>query len=210
MPTKYIKLYNDNPDPRQISKIVDCLRNQGIVIYPTDTLYAMGCDIHSHKAVNRLSQIKNTKTQQANFSIICENISQLATYVRPMEKSTFKLINKALPGPFTFILNANKNIPRVLDTPRKTIGIRIPDNPIILAIVQGLGNPLITTSVINESEDIEYGTDPAFIYEKFRDRVDIVIDGGMGDFAPSTVVDCTDESEPVIRRQGKGNLSLFQ
>jgi tRNA threonylcarbamoyl adenosine modification protein (Sua5/YciO/YrdC/YwlC family) len=185
-----LKIYPENPNPRDIRKVVDVLRDGGIIIYPTDTVYGMGCDITNAKAVEKVARFKNVSVEKSNFSFICCD-------------QTFKLLKKYLPGPFTFILNANSNVPRYFKGKKKTVGIRIPDNSIIIEIVRELGNPIMSTSIHDDDEIIEYSTDPELIHERFEDIADIVIDGGYGDNVPSTIVDCTDDL-PVVIRQGKG------
>lgn len=204
-----IKLYEENPNPKQIRTIIECLKDGGTIIYPTDTIYGMGCDIFKQKAVEKIAQIKGIRADKANFSIICHDLSHISDYTKPFETTIYKLLKKALPGPFTFILNANNNIPKLFQNNKKTIGIRIPDNNIILSIVRELGNPILTTSILDEDNIIEYTTDPELIYEKYEKLVDIVIDGGYGDNNPSTVVDCTDVENIHIIRQGKGNISEY-
>jgi tRNA threonylcarbamoyl adenosine modification protein (Sua5/YciO/YrdC/YwlC family) len=201
-----IKIYPENPNYRQISKIIEILEKGGIIIYPTDSVYGMGCDIHNRKAVDKIARIKGIKSDKANFSIICHSLSQLSDYTRPISNVVFKLMKKNLPGPFTFILKANNKVPDIFQSNKKTVGIRIPNNNIVLEIVKEFGSPLLTTSVHDEDEIIEYTTDPELIHENFGEVVDVVIDGGYGQNVPSTVVDCTEE-EPVIIRQGIGVLS---
>jgi tRNA threonylcarbamoyl adenosine modification protein (Sua5/YciO/YrdC/YwlC family) len=196
-----IKIYPENPNPKEIEKVVNVLRDGGIVIYPTDTVYAMGCDIFNQKAAEKMAQIKGKRLDKAEFSFIFSDLSHLSDFTMQINTETFKLLKKNLPGPFTFILPANKNVPRVLKEKRKTIGIRVPDNPIILEIVRQLGNPLITTSIHDEDEVIEYTTDPELIHEKYGKIIDQVIDGGFGNNVASTVIDCTGE-EPFIIREG--------
>lgn len=200
-----IKLYPENPNPREIKTVVECLRDGGVIIYPTDTVYTIGCDIYKPKAVERVAAIKGLKADKANFSIVCNDLSNLADYTKPFNTEIYKLMRKALPGPFTFILNANSNVPRLFQNRKKTIGIRVPDNSIIRTIVQELGNPLISTSIHDEDEILEYSTDPELIYEKYIHMVDLIIDGGYGGNIPSTVVDCTNDEIEVVR-QGKGIL----
>lgn len=200
-----IKIYPENPNPKQIEKVVSILNAGGIIVYPTDSVYGMGCDIHNHKTVERIAKIRGIKPDKAKFSIICHDLSQISTYSKPIDNRIFKLIKKNLPGPFTFILNANSKVPAVFLSNKKTIGIRIPDNQIILEIVKEFGGPILTTSVHDEDEIIEYTTDPELIHEKLGELVDLVIDGGYGQNVASTVVDCTD-TEPVILRQGIGEL----
>ncbi|MGF1586356.1 MAG: L-threonylcarbamoyladenylate synthase [Bacteroidales bacterium] len=202
-----LRIHPDNPDNRSIQKIVDILHGGGLVIYPTDTVYGLGCDIFNNKAVEKVSRIKGLKPKDADFSFICHDFSHLSDYTRSIGNSNFKLIKKNLPGPFTFILPASSNVPKMFKNKKKTVGIRIPDNNIILEIVRVFGQPILTTSIHDDDEVIEYTTDPELIHEKFQHLVDAVIDGGYGQNIPSTVVDCTDQ-EPVIIRQGLGELKL--
>ena len=204
-----IKLYEENPNPKQIQTVIECLKDGGTIIYPTDTVYGMGCDIFKQKAVEKIAQIKGVRADKTNFSMICHDLSHISDYTKPFETPIYKLLKKSLPGPYTFILNANNNIPKLFQNNKKTIGIRIPNNNIILTIVRELGNPILTTSILDEDEVIEYTTDPELIYEKYESKVDIVIDGGYGDNEPSTVVDCTDVDNIHIIRQGKGDLSEY-
>ncbi|MFO8068321.1 MAG: L-threonylcarbamoyladenylate synthase [Bacteroidales bacterium] len=203
-----VKIYPENPNPRQIKNVVDCLRDGGIIIYPTDTVYAIGCDIYNPKAVAKVAAIKSTKVEKANFSFICYDLSHISDYTKPFSTSIYKLMKKALPGPFTFILNANNNVPKIFQSRKKTIGIRIPDNSISREIVLELGNPIMSTSVYDDDEIIEYTTDPELIHEKYESLVDIVIDGGFGDNEASTVVDCTKDEIEIIR-QGKGIIEGY-
>lgn len=203
----YVKLYNENPNSREIRKVVDILRNGGLIIYPTDTVYGIGCDITNQKAVEKVAKFKGVKIEKNNFSFICSDFSHLSDYTKPIQNSTFKLIKKNLPGPFTFILEANNKVPKYFKGKKKTVGIRIPDNNIIREIVAELGNPILSTSIHDEDEILEYTTDPELIYEKYCDFADVVIDGGFGELIPSTIVDCTlDEIEVV--REGKGELNF--
>lgn len=199
-----IKLFEDNPNRRDILKVVDSLRDGGVIIYPTDTVYAMGCDINNVKAVQRVAQFKGVKPEKANFSMICRDLSNIAAYAK-VNNDIFKVMKRNLPGPFTFILPATNKLPNVLMNRRKTIGIRIPDNYIVHAIVEELGNPLLTTSLHDEDEIVEYMTDPELIHEKYEKIVDMVIDGGFGHNVASTVVDCTEDEAEVIR-QGIGEI----
>jgi tRNA threonylcarbamoyl adenosine modification protein (Sua5/YciO/YrdC/YwlC family) len=196
-----IKIYPQNPNTREIEKVLDVLNRGGVIIFPTDTVYGIGCDIYQHKAVERVAQIKGIKLEKADFSFIFSDLSHLAEYTTGVSNPIFKLMKKNLPGPFTFILSASHNIPRIFKGKKKTIGIRVPDNPIILEIVKKLGHPMLTTSVHDEDEIIEYTTDPELIHEKFGNLVDLVIDGGFGHLTPSTVIDCTGD-EPEILREG--------
>ena len=197
------KLYDTNPNARDISAIVEVLKSGGVIIYPTDTVYGIGCDIHNHKAVEKVARIKNIKLEKANFSIICYDLSHLSDYARQVDNVTFKLMKRILPGPYTFILNASSKVPRIFTDKKKTIGIRVPNNNIILEIVRELGNPVLTTSVFGENDLLEEITDPELIHEKFIDLVDLVIDGGFGGTILSTIIDCTG-NEPIIIREGAG------
>ncbi|PKV51634.1 translation factor SUA5 [Aquimarina sp. MAR_2010_214] len=204
---EFIKLYNENPNPREIQQVVNCLRNGGLVIYPTDTVYGLGCDITNNRALERIAQIKGVKLAKANFSFICKDLSNLSDYVRQIDNSTFKLLKRSLPGPYTFILPGSNNLPTVFKK-RKTVGIRVPDNNICTAIVEELGNPIVSTSIYDEDEVIEYTTDPELILEKWDNLVDMVIDGGYGDNMPSTVIDLT-SGEPILLREGKGSIDII-
>jgi len=177
----------------------------GIIICPTDTVYGLGCDIFKSKAVERIAQIKGIKAEKANFSFICHDLSQLSDFSKPISNEVFKMMRKNLPGPFTFILDASNNVPKLIQSKKKTVGIRIPDNSIPVEIVRELGHPIMSTSIHDEDEIIEYTTDPELIYDKYKNLVDIVIDGGYGDNEASTVIDCTGV-EPLIVREGKGIL----
>ena len=198
-----IKLYNDNPNPKAILSVVDTLRNGGIVIFPTDTVYSMGCDAFNVKTVEQICKIKGINVDKAQLSILCYDLSDISEYAK-VDNNTFKLMKRNLPGAFTFILNCTSALPRLYKN-RKTIGVRVPDNNIIRAIIQALGQPIMSTSIKDEDEIIEYTTDPELIYEKYDKFVDVVIDGGFGEIEASTIVDCT-SGEPEIIRQGKGEL----
>ncbi|TZF84873.1 threonylcarbamoyl-AMP synthase [Pedobacter sp. BS3] len=203
-----IKIYPENPNPKAIEQVVSILRKGGLIIYPTDTVYGLGCDITNQKAIERVCRLRGIKPEKANFSFICHDLSHISDYIKPIDTTVFRLIKKALPGPFTFIFNANNNVPKLLSSNKKTVGIRVPDNNIARCIVKELGNPIISTSIHDDDEIIEYTTDPELIYEKFKDTVDAVIDGGYGDNIPSTVVDCTSGEFEVIR-QGKGLIEDY-
>ncbi|MBN1985483.1 MAG: threonylcarbamoyl-AMP synthase [Prolixibacteraceae bacterium] len=203
----FVKLYNENPNPRDVRKIVDILRDGGIIIYPTDTVYGLGCDITNNRAVDKVARIKGVKIEKANFSFICSDLSHLSDFTKPISNSVFKLMKKNLPGPFTFILEANNHVPKYFKGKKKTVGIRVPDNNIIREIVNELGNPILSTSIYDEDEILEYTTDPELIYEKYKDIADAVIDGGYGELVPSTIVDCS-QDELVILREGKGVLEF--
>ena len=200
-----LRIHPENPSQRQISKVIDCLNSGGIIIYPTDTVYGLGCDIYNKKAVERIAQVKGVKKEKANFSFICSDLSHISDFTRPISNDVYKLMKKNLPGPFTFILEANNKVPKLFQSKKKTVGIRVPDNNIIKTIVEEFGHPIMSTSVHDEDEIIEYTTDPELIYEKYGNVADIVIDGGYGDNEASTIVDCT-QDEIIIIRQGKGEL----
>lgn len=198
---EFIKLYEKGTDMRKIEQIVSCLRNGGIIIYPTDTVYGMGCDIHNARAVERICQIKGIKPNKNNFSFICNDLSHISDYAK-VSTATFKLMKRVLPGPFTFVLEGNNHVPKVLSQSKKTVGIRIPDNVIPRIIVKELGNPIITTSIHDDDDVLDYPTDPELIFEKFQNLVDIVIDGGYGKNIPSTIVDATNDDFDIIRQGG--------
>lgn len=198
-----IKLYEENPNERVIQKIANALREGGLIIYPTDTVYAIGCDIFHARAVEQICKIKGEVPEKANLSFICRDLSHISEYAK-VNNEVFKLMKRNLPGPFTFILNGSNTLPKLFKQ-KKTVGIRIPDNAIARAIVEKLGNPLMSMSLKDEDSDLEYVTDPEWIDERYGNRVDLVIDGGMGGIEPSTIIDCTDEI-PTISRQGLGIL----
>ena len=199
-----LRIYNENPSQKHINKVVETLRNGGLIIYPTDTVYGLGCDITNTSALEKIAQIKGVKLEKANFSFVCEDLSNLSDYVKQIDSATFKVLKRNLPGPFTFILPGNSNLPNVFKK-KKTVGIRVPDNAICKSIVSTLGNPIVSTSIYDEDEVLEYTTDPELIKEKWNHLVDLVIDGGYGDNIPSTVVDLT-SSQPEVIREGKGSI----
>lgn len=203
----FVKLYEENPNVIEINKIVDILKKGGLIIYPTDTVYGLGCDITNTKAVEKIARIKGIKVDKANFSFICNDLSHLSDYVKQIDTPTYKLLKKALPGPYTFILPGSKSLPKVFKK-KKTVGIRIPNNNIVRAIVESLGNPIISTSIHDEDDVIEYTTDPELIFDKWKHLVDGVIDGGFGDNLASTIIDLTD-SIPKIVREGKGAINIL-
>ncbi len=205
---EYIKIYPENPNERHIHHVVEVLKSGGVIIYPTDTVYSFGCDITNSKAVERVARLKGIKPEKADFSIIFNDLSMLSTYTKSVDTPTFKILKKALPGPFTFILSASNAIPKLFKNKKKTVGIRIPDNSIPCALVEALGNPIIASSVHDEDDIIEYTTDPELILEKFDNQVDLVIDGGFGDNFASTVVDFTGR-EPEVLRSGKGDFDAI-
>lgn len=204
---QFIKLYNENPNEKEITKIVDVLRNGGLIIYPTDTVYGLGCDITNTKALEKIARIKGVKLEKANFSFVCSDLKNLSDYVKQIDSSTFKLLKRALPGAYTFIMQGNNNLPKDFKK-KKTVGIRVPDNLIARTIVERLGNPIVSTSIYDEDDVIEYTTDPELIFEKWQNLVDIVIDGGYGDNTASTVIDLSGD-EPVVIREGKGDVSII-
>lgn len=204
---EFIKLFNENPNPKQIKQVVEVLRRGGLVIYPTDTVYGLGCDITNIKALERIARIKGVKLEKSNFSFICYDLSDLSDYIKQIDTATFKILKRALPGPYTFILPGAKSLPHPFKK-RKTVGIRIPNNNITLEIVRQLGNPLVSTSIRDEDEILEYTTDPELILEKWDNLVDLVIDGGYGDNEASTVIDLSVEP-PEIIREGKGSIEIF-
>lgn len=200
-----LRIHPENPSHRQITTVVECLKDGGVIIFPTDTIYALGCDIYKTKALDRVAQIKGIRIEKANFSFLCSDLSQLSDFTKPINNEVFKLMKRTLPGPYTYILNANNNVPRLFQSKKKTLGIRVPDNNIVSEIIRQLGNPITSSSIHDEDEIIEYTTDPELIYEKYEKLVDIVIDGGYGDNEASTIIDCTGD-EIVVVREGKGKL----
>ena len=203
-----IKIYPENPNEKAIEQVVAVLKKGGLIIYPTDTVYGLGCDITNHKAIEKICKIRGIKPEKANFSFICSDLRHISDYIKPIDTTVFRLLKKALPGPFTFIFNASSNVPKLLSTNKKTVGIRVPDNIIARQIVAALGNPIISTSIRDEDEVIEYSTDPELIHEKYEDIVDLVVDGGYGDNEASTVIDCTSGDFEIIR-EGKGKIQDF-
>jgi len=204
---QFIKIYEDKPNEVAIAKVVKVLKNGGLVIYPTDTVYGLGCDITNTKALERIAKIKGVKLDKANFSFICYDLSNLSDYVKQIDTATFKILKRALPGSYTFILPGNNNLPAAFKK-KTTVGIRIPDNNIVLEIVRQLGNPIVSTSIRDEDDVIEYTTDPELIFEKWQHLVDIVIDGGYGGNLASTIIDLSGD-EPIVVREGKGNLDIL-
>ena len=202
-----LKIFPENPNPKAIKKVIEVLKKGGLIIYPTDTVYGLGCDITNVKALERIAKIKGIKLERSNFSFICHDLSNLSDYVTQIDTSTFKLLKRTLPGPYTFVLPGASTLPHPFKK-KKTVGIRIPDNSIALEIVKSLGNPIVSTSIHDEDELLEYTTDPELIFEKWSSKVDLVIDGGFGDNTPSTVVEVKD-SEITILREGKGTIDIF-
>ena len=202
----FIKIYEENPNPEEIKKVVSVLKKGGLIIYPSDSVYALGCDITNYKALEKVARIKGVKLDKANFSFVCESISNISNYVTHISTPTFKILKRALPGPYTFILPGNNNLPKAFKK-KKEVGIRVPNNEIVLAIVRELGNPIISTSIYDEDEIVEYTTDPELIYEKWGSQVDLVIDGGYGGNIPTTVINlCGDK--PELIREGEGSLEI--
>ena len=205
--SEIIKIYEDKPSEAAIKKVVEVLKNGGLVIYPTDTVYGLGCDITNSRALEKIAKIKGIKLEKANFSFVCSDLSNLSDYVKQIDTATFKILKRALPGPYTFILPGNNDLPKEFRK-KKTVGIRVPDNNIAREIVKLLGNPIVSTSIHDEDEVIEYSTDPELIFEKWQNKVDLVIDGGYGDNVASTIIDLTGY-EPEVIREGKGSLDIL-
>ena len=204
-----IHIHKQNPDLRKIKTVVECLSNGGVIIYPTDTVYAFGCDVYNKKALEKLCKIKNINIKKHNLSFVCYDLSHISEFTKNLDTSTYKLMKKTLPGPYTFILNANNKIPKLFRNKKREIGIRIPNNNIPREIVKELGNPIATTSVKDNDLIIEYSTDPELIYNYFKNKVDLIISGGYGESIPSTIVRCTD-GKSIIERKGKGDTILFE
>jgi len=205
--SQFIKIYENNPNEIAIKKVVEVLKNGGLVIYPTDTVYGLGCDINNTIALERIAKIKGVKLEKANFSFLCSDLSHISDYIKQIDTATFKILKRALPGPYTFILSGNNNLPKEFKK-KTTVGIRVPDNAIALEIVRQLGNPIVSTSIHDEDEVLEYSTDPELIFEKWQNRVDLVIDGGYGDNIGSTIIDLSG-LEPIVIREGKGSLEVL-
>ncbi len=203
-----LKIYPENPNTKAIAQVAEVLRKGGLVIYPTDTVYGLGCDITNQKAIEAVCQLRKMNCNKANLSFICYDLSHISDYIKPIDNTVFRVLKKALPGPFTFIFNASSLVPKLLSSNKKTVGIRIPDNNIPREIVKTLGNPILTTSIKDDDDILEYSTDPELIHEKYQNLVDIVIDGGYGENVASTVVDCTSGDFEILR-EGKGELELY-
>lgn len=202
-----LKLYEDNPNERQVRKVADCLKNGGIIISPTDTVYGISCDMYNVKAFERLCMLTHKIKEKSAFSFVCSDLSHLSDYTRPINNTVFKLMKQLLPGPYTFVLEANSNVPKFIQK-KKTVGIRVPNNNISRAIVQALGNPMLNASLKTDDDIIEYITDPELIYERYADKVDMVIDGGYGGYIPSTVLNCVNGEVELIR-EGKGIVDFI-
>ena len=203
-----VKLYSENPSQKEIDQVVKCLKKGGVIIYPTDTVYGMGCDLTNAKAVEKLALIKGERASKANFSIVCYDLSHISDYAKQVDTPTFKLMKRCLPGPYTFILEANNRIPKMFNGKKKEVGIRVPDNNIVREIVKSLGRPLVNTSIRDNDEIVEYTTDPELIYENHFGTVDLVVNGGFGKNEASTIIDCTGD-EPVVVREGLGDISFI-
>jgi len=204
---QFIKIYEDKPNEAAVQRVVKVLRDGGLVIYPTDTVYGLGCDITNSKALEKIARIKGIKLEKANFSFVCSDLSNLSDYVKQIDTATFKILKRSLPGPYTFILPGNNNLPKEFKK-KNTVGIRVPDNTIAIEIVRQLGNPIVSTSIHDDDEVLEYSTDPELIFEKWQNLVDLVVDGGYGGNEPSTIVDLSGY-EPVVIREGKGDADIF-
>jgi len=203
----YIEIHPENPEPRKIAQAVEIIKKGGVVIFPTDTIYALGCDLGNSKAIEKVCRILGKKPERANLSLICADLSDLSSYSAPINSTVFKLMKHCLPGPYTFILKSSRLVPKLFQTNKKTVGIRVPDNAIVHALLEQLGHPLVSASVHAEDEIIDYLTDPTEIYEQFENQIELMIDGGVGDNQPSTIIDCVD-GEPLLVREGKGEVDL--
>lgn len=199
-----LSIHPVNPHPRNIAIAVQCLKAGGLVIYPTDTVYSIGCDMNQPKAIERLARLKGIKPEKANFSIVCKDLGHLSEFTKPIANDLFRMMKRAFPGPYTFILEANGMVPKIFKTKKKSVGIRVPDNRVIRALVEELGNPIVATSVPEEDDFLEFITDPSLIYDKYEDLVELVIDSGPGGIVPSTVINCIDGLE--VLREGKGDF----
>lgn len=199
----YLNIHPENPEERKIDQVVQILKKGGVIIYPTDTVYGIGCDIRQQEAIEKVCKIRGLKPEKAALSMMCKDISQVAEYTAQIDTPYFKILKSHLPGPFTFILNSNHQVPKLFKNKKRTVGIRIPDSKIILALIEALGAPILTTSLKSDDEILEYFTDPSEIYEDFEHLVDLVIDGGPGGNQPSTIIDLT-QTEPLLIRQGAG------
>ena len=208
MAASFIRLYEENPDPRKITQVVNVLRSGGLIIYPSDTIYGLGCDIFNQKAVDKVRRIKNINDKKMDLAFVCYDLSHLSVYAKNVSTPVFKLMKRILPGPYTFILNASSKVPKILKVKKKKVGIRIPNNRIPREIVQELGNPIVTTSLHDDDKILEYATDPELIYEQYKNQVDLIIDGGYGDNQASTIIDYSGEELEIIR-EGKGEIYKF-
>ncbi len=200
-----LNIHPTTPEQRKIDQVVDILSQGGVIIYPTDAVYVLGCSLNNYKAVQRVAQLKNVKLEKANFTLMCSDLSHLSTYAKPINGATFRLMKDKLPGPYTFILEASNEVPRIFKSKKKTVGIRVPDCNITQRIIDHLGHPLISTSVHSDDEIIDYLTDPSLIADEWDTRVDAIIDGGILGLSPTTIIDCTG-AEPEVMREGKGEI----
>ncbi len=208
MTATFLSINPENPQERLLEQAVDCLRDGGVIIYPTDTVYGIGCDIFNQKALSRLYQIKGVKPNKINLSFICYDLSDISQYAKQLDNTTFKLMKKALPGPYTFILPASSKVPKILQAKKKQVGIRVPEHNIPRELVRRLGNPIITSSIKDDDQLVEYTTDPSLIYDNLKHLVDMIIDGGFGGNTASTVIDCT-SGEVEVLREGAGDIEEF-
>lgn len=202
-----LEIHPSNPDARKIAQAAEIIKKGGIIVFPTDTIYALGCDLDNNKAIEKVCRILGKKPERANLSLICADLSALSQYTAPINSTVFKLMKHCLPGPYTFLLKASRLVPKLFQTNKKTVGIRVPDNKIVHALLEQLPYPLVSASIHAEDEVIDYLTDPDEIYEKFQGQIDVMIDGGAGGNEPSTIIDCID-GEPILVREGKGEVDL--
>lgn len=203
-----IHIHPKNPEPRKIAELIAVLQKGGVAIIPTDTIYAFVCDLHQFKGFEKICRIKGVKPEKANFSLLCADLSNISVYTKPFDRALYKLLNKALPGPYTFILEASNEVPSLFRSKKKTIGLRVPDHPIVMALIEQLGHPLVSTSLHDTDSFLEYPNDPYEIAEQWENVVDVVVDGGMGTIVPSTIIDCTGD-EPVVKREGAGEVNVL-
>ena len=208
MRAELLRIHPENPEIKKINRVVEVLRQGGVVIYPTDTVYGIGCDLMNKQGLSNLLKIKGLKAKKLNFSFLCTDLSQISEYTKPIPNQVFKTMKKCLPGPFTFLLPANSHLPKILDQSKRTVGVRVPDNNIVAALVSHLGNPIISASIKDQDEIIEYTTDPSIICDDYGNLVDCIIDGGLGGNEPSTVVDCA-QGDVILVREGAGDIDLL-
>ena len=204
----FLRIHPENPEPRKVKELAGILQQGGVAILPTDTVYAFVCDLAQYRGFEKICRIKGVKPAKANFSLLCTDLSNISVYTKPFDRATYKLLNKALPGPYTFILEASHEVPSLFRSNKKTIGLRVPDHPIVAALVEQLGRPLVATSLHDADTIVEYPSDPIDIREEWEQVVDVVVDGGFGKLVPSTVIDCTAD-EPVLIREGAGDTTLL-
>jgi tRNA threonylcarbamoyl adenosine modification protein (Sua5/YciO/YrdC/YwlC family) len=208
MRAELLRIYPENPEIKKINQVVEILRQGGVVIYPTDTVYGIGCDLMSKQGLSKLLKIKGLKAKSLNFSFLCTDLSQISEYTKPIPNQVFKTMKKCLPGPFTFLLPANSHLPKILDQSKRTVGVRVPDNNIVMTLVAHLGNPILSASIKDQDEIVEYTTDPSIICDDYGNLVDCIIDGGLGGNEPSTVVDCA-QDDIILIREGAGDIDLL-